>query len=145
MATPLQFCLQRKPAYQADDVIQLKVNDILQPDRINPWGPSRRSFGFGHGRPARTRFGRWTLPGSLTVFGRGRFGQGVAALHHLTLKPFVAGDYNITLQAADDRRQAGNASGWSEPILITHRPTPPAPVNLQTEGGSLTWDWSDPA
>lgn len=145
MAMPITLCIARNPAWSADDVLELEVNGQLQPDRIVPWGPQRRFFGFGRGLPSRTPFGRWVIPGNLTLFGQGRFGQGQSKLTHTTLRAFVAGDYTLRLRSRDARRETGNVSDWSDAFIVEHRPAPPAPRNLRVTAGVLAWDWSDPA
>lgn len=142
MAAPLVIRYVRHPDYLPGDHLELEVDNAVQGDRIVPWGPDRALVGFGLTAAIQAPFGLGpALPFGEGGFGYGRFGLGAEIVVHRTLRPYVAGDYDVRLRSVD---QLGNASAWNTAATVKHRPKPPAPRALRLDGAVLRWDFSDP-
>ncbi len=144
MAKSLNIKTTKPSAMLQSDRLRLEVDSVLQSDRPRVWGSDRKTIGYGHGAYGSGPYGGGSGPGyGNGPYGRGPYGVGIGSVQFGTRQEFVAGDYQVRIQAED---ALGNLGAWSAAATLQHRPAPPPPINLAiaTQTSQVTWSWSDP-
>jgi len=129
------------PTWEPGVRVELEIDGVVQPDLIRPTS-GRDDLVMGS-----QELGDFMLGSSTSeALGDGRLGDGCLGLgtpliEHRTLNRFPAGDLNVRLRTLD---RIGNASDWSAPRIIEHRPPPNPPTNfkLNADGSALAWNWA---
>lgn len=139
MSGPVVVDFEVDPAWEADARLELEVDGVVQPDRVNPWlGFAREKMGFGRGSPHYTAFGVAVFPVDQVGFGAGGFGSGAPVVRHTSLENFDNGPKKVRVRAVDP---AGNAGDWSPERVVWVLDPPPPPRALATGAGGLSWSW----
>ena len=127
MPQPLSIQFPLDPTWEPGVRIELSIDGQTQPDLIRPT-LGREGLTLGTQVLGDFMLGATTgQPLGESRLGDGDVGLATPFVEFSTLNRFGAGDYTIRLRTLD---AIGNASPWSTPITVAHRPPPDPPRDL---------------